>query len=212
MTSHDTMAEVAVLRAPSTAPAPAAAHPATTDPAPPVTPVAPIAPHRAQLRALLRERTGLSDLQVADMEIGIFNWALTRADELRVTRSWTNPRFVMLYDGKARNVLANVDGDAYVQNKRLLSRLMEGEFKPHDIPTMHPENVFPERWRDVVEMKVRRDEYITTAKIAAMTDAFKCGRCKRRECSYTEIQTRSCDEPATLFIQCLACGNRWRIG
>ena len=44
----------------------------------------------------------------------------------------------------------------------------------------------------------------------AMTDQFKCGRCKSRKCIYYELQTRSADEGMTIFITCLNCGNRWR--
>lgn len=147
-----------------------------------------------------------------DMETGVFNWALVKADEQKVARTWANPRFRMLYEAKARSVLCNADPTSYVGNDRLITRIREGEFKPHDVAGMAPDHVFPERWRSVVEMQVRRDEYITNARPTAMTDQFKCGRCKKSECTYMELQTRSCDEPATLFIQCLACGNRWRLG
>ena len=44
----------------------------------------------------------------------------------------------------------------------------------------------------------------------AMTDQFKCGRCKQRKCTYYELQTRSADEPATIFVTCLDCGKNWK--
>ena len=169
-------------------------------------------PQRASLLAFLVQRTRLPPEQIRDAEIGVFNWALARANERRIARNWRNPRFRALYDSKARSVAANLDPTSYVANDRLIARIDEGEFLPHAVASMPPENVFPERWRDVVEMKVRRDEYISNAKPTAMTDQFKCAHCKKRECSYMELQTRSCDEPATLFIQCLSCGHRWRMG
>jgi transcription elongation factor S-II len=42
------------------------------------------------------------------------------------------------------------------------------------------------------------------------TDRFKCNRCGKRECTYYEMQTRSADEPMTIFVNCLNCGKRWR--
>ncbi len=45
----------------------------------------------------------------------------------------------------------------------------------------------------------------------AMTDEYKCGRCKQRKCKYSQAQTRSADEPMTTFVTCLVCGNRWRF-
>ena len=34
--------------------------------------------------------------------------------------------------------------------------------------------------------------------------------CRARKAIYTEVQTRSADEPMTLFITCLVCGKRWK--
>lgn len=40
---------------------------------------------------------------------------------------------------------------------------------------------------------------------------FQCGKCKQRQVSYSQAQTRSADEPMTTFCECLACGNRWKF-
>lgn len=44
------------------------------------------------------------------------------------------------------------------------------------------------------------------------SNIFECKKCKKRNVSIEEKQTRAADEPATLFITCLECGNTWRIG
>jgi DNA-directed RNA polymerase subunit M/transcription elongation factor TFIIS len=167
---------------------------------------------RAFVVETIRAHTDLDEDSARDMEIGVFNHSLAKADEKRVAKNWRNPRFRSIYESKARSVVCNVDPNGYVGNMRLLKRLHEGEFKPHDIAFMEPGNMFPERWRHALDAKLQRDEYITNARPAAMTDQFRCGRCKKRECSYMELQTRSCDEPASIFVQCHCCGNRWRIG
>ncbi|CAF0947621.1 unnamed protein product [Didymodactylos carnosus] len=43
------------------------------------------------------------------------------------------------------------------------------------------------------------------------TDLIQCGRCKQKNCTYTEAQTRSADEPMTLFVLCNHCGLRWKM-
>lgn len=154
----------------------------------------------------------LSDIQLRDIEIGIFNWSLEKADERRIPRNWNNPRFYELYMSKARSVASNLVPDSYVGNDRLTHRIKDHEFNPHEVVTMSSERVCPERWQTVVDAKIRHDEYISTAKPTAMTDQFLCGRCKKRECSFMELQTRSCDEPASIFVCCLCCGHRWRMG
>ena len=39
---------------------------------------------------------------------------------------------------------------------------------------------------------------------------FRCGRCKSYKTTYYQMQTRSADEPMTVFITCHACDNRWK--
>lgn len=39
---------------------------------------------------------------------------------------------------------------------------------------------------------------------------FKCRRCKGTRTSHYAMQTRSSDEPMTVFVCCLNCGCRWR--
>uniref|UniRef100_A0A673XUF3 Transcription elongation factor n=1 Tax=Salmo trutta TaxID=8032 RepID=A0A673XUF3_SALTR len=44
------------------------------------------------------------------------------------------------------------------------------------------------------------------------TDMFQCGKCRGKNCTYTQVQTRSADEPMTTFVLCNGCGNRWKVG
>ena len=75
---------------------------------------------------------------------------------------------------------------------------------------MSSQELFPEHWKKIMDEKYKRDKMLYEEKHEAMTDAFKCGRCKSRECTYYELQTRSADESMTTFITCLKCGNRWK--
>ena len=43
------------------------------------------------------------------------------------------------------------------------------------------------------------------------TDLLQCGKCKMKNCTYNQIQTRSADEPMTTFVLCNECGNRWKF-
>jgi transcription elongation factor S-II len=40
--------------------------------------------------------------------------------------------------------------------------------------------------------------------------SFICRKCKKERTSFYQMQTRSSDEPMTVFINCLDCGFRWR--
>jgi len=154
----------------------------------------------------------LTEADARDVEVGIFNWTVKTAEERSIPKTWKNFMFHGMYTFKARSVLANLDPESSVGNPRLLDRIREREFFPHDVAFMKPHNVYPERWKKVLDEKMQKDEYIHNEKPASMTDQFKCGKCHKRECIYQELQLRSCDEPVSIFITCLNCGNRWRIG
>lgn len=178
---------------------------------------------RRHLRSVVNRVTNgcledpLSHTVTHDLETGVFNCALERSDVMRVARNWSNPGFVAVYRSVLRSVLSNLDKDCYVGNDTLMHRLLPSHddappVKPGDVAFMRPEDMFPARWVDLVEHLRQRDQFIINSRPGATTDQFKCARCKQRKCSYTELQTRSCDEPATIFVNCHGCGNRWRIG
>lgn len=149
---------------------------------------------------------------IVDLERGVYNWSIDYSTEKGIVKNWENPLFKSVYTDKVRSVLANLT-DTYIGNTRLPKRLVEDkEFLPHDIPYMKPQVAFPERWRDILDIKNKKDAQIGESTLTAMTDQFKCGRCKKRECVYYELQTRSADEPSSIFIRCLNCGHSWRIG
>ena len=166
---------------------------------------------RDDVRSLFRQKVGeAQDRGVEELERGIYNWAIDYCSTKGIVKNWSNPKFKSLYLAKSRSVLANLMPETYVCNQRLLARMLEGEFAPKELAYMRPENVFPEVWKHVLDIKLMRDQY--SEKPEAMTDQYRCGRCKKRECVYQELQLRSSDEPMSLFITCLNCGNRWRLG
>jgi transcription elongation factor S-II len=170
-------------------------------------------PMRDRVRTLLEGIVGV-ERDAINMERSVYNWCLRRADEAsqRIAKNWRNTKFRALYEAKARSVLCNIDPTAYVGNATLLQRVLDGEFEPRDIADVCRERAFPERWKEAVDLKAQREEYIINSKPSSMTDQFKCGRCKNRQTTFVEVQLRSADEPATLFIQCIVCGHRWRLG
>ncbi|XP_053289389.1 transcription elongation factor A protein 3 isoform X2 [Pleuronectes platessa] len=43
------------------------------------------------------------------------------------------------------------------------------------------------------------------------TDLLQCSKCRKKNCTYNQVQTRSADEPMTTFVLCNECGNRWKF-
>lgn len=68
----------------------------------------------------------------------------------------------------------------------------------------------PERWKKLQEMRNAEEQYLY-AKPQRGSTLYKCAKCKDRNTAVTQVQTRSADEPATIFIYCLSCGYQWKI-
>lgn len=145
-----------------------------------------------------------------NIEKGIYNFVIKQSNEKNILKKWDNPRFRTLYVNKSRSVYSNLDEDSYIGNNRLLTRLNEGEFLPHQIAFMDKMHLFPENWKELIDEKYKRDRVLYEIDQGGATDDFKCSRCKQRKCTYYELQTRSADEPMTVFVTCLNCGKRWR--
>jgi transcription elongation factor S-II len=82
--------------------------------------------------------------------------------------------------------------------------------KAHQIAFMTHQEMSPIKWQKLIEDKKIRDETRYDPKLEASTDNFTCRKCKSKECSYYQLQTRSADEPMTTFVTCLDCGKRWK--
>jgi len=146
-----------------------------------------------------------------DLERGVFNWCIEQCESQKIIKNWKNPRFMHLYKDKARSVVSNLSDEGYIANLRLKKRLLDKEFPAHRIPYMKPENVFPERWAAILDTQMKKNMHVFEEKPVAMTNEFKCGKCKEKKCIYQELQVRSADEAMTIFITCLNCGHKWKI-
>jgi len=166
---------------------------------------------RDRVRDIIKSKcVEINEDERIDLERGIFNFTIADAKKRGTHPVWENPDFQTLYAIHARRVVANLDKHSYIQNGRLLKRLREGEFQPHDIPLMTYVELFPEKWSGLIENAIKRETKMLEVDVSMATDMFRCGRCGKRQCTFYEMQTRSADEPMTIFIRCLNCGKQWR--
>jgi transcription elongation factor S-II len=145
-----------------------------------------------------------------NLEKGIYNFTIKTAKQKNIIRNWNNSTFVMLYVDKLKSIMINLNVKSSVENKDLLKKLKNGDCKPHELAFMSCQEMFPEKWKYLVDAKIKRDKKEGEVDLSAATDEFFCFKCKKRKCSYYEMQTRSADEPMTTFVTCLLCGNNWK--
>lgn len=99
------------------------------------------------------------------------------------------------------------------KNPNLRMNFLVGAITPARLAVMTAEEMASDEIKQLREQF--KKEAINDAQLATVqgtkTDLLKCGKCKKRNCTYNQVQTRSADEPMTTFVLCNECGNRWKF-
>lgn len=144
------------------------------------------------------------------IEKSIYNYIIRISKEKNILRNWDNIIFKNLYISKIRSIYSNLKSDSYVQNKGFLEKIKSNDFDINTISDLSVYDIFPENWNELIMIKSKRDKIKYEFKPESMSSNYICRKCKSKETSYYEVQTRSADEPMTQFITCLNCYNHWK--
>jgi len=140
-----------------------------------------------------------------NVEIGIFNYTVQESKLRKIIKKWTNPLFSEIYLSRLRTITYNLK-----HNVELANSVKTKQITHHAFAFITHQEMNPAHWKDKLDQKMKRDKSKCTTNIEASTDLFCCKKCKSKKCTYYELQTRSADESATIFITCLDCGKNWR--
>jgi transcription elongation factor S-II len=144
------------------------------------------------------------DLMATNLEKGVYNYCIKEANSKKIIKKWDNPYFKQLYIDHLRSIFSNL------KNNELLQQIKGGDILPQNLAFMTHQEMNPTHWKKLIDQKIKRDANKFSNKIRASTDMFTCRKCKGSKCTYYELQTRSADEPATIFVTCLDCGKNWK--
>ena len=153
---------------------------------------------RKKLDAIIK-----NEKNTLNLEKGIFNYALKEADQRKIVKKWDNAFFVQIYLNHLRSIMSNLNAD-------ILKQIESGDMKPHQVAFMTHHEMRPDRWATLIDAKIKRDKNKFEVNMSASTDTFTCRKCKGNKCVYYTQQVRASDEPSTIFITCIDCGNRWK--
>jgi len=150
-----------------------------------------------------RHKTSLENI-ATNIEKGVFNYTIRECTFRKLVKKWENPTFTQIYIDRLRMVNSNINSPMIVDG------LCSGDILPQGVAFLTHQEIQPEKWNPLIEKKTKRDASKCDKKVGASTAMFTCSRCKSKNCTYYEMQTRSADEPATIFITCLNCDKHWR--
>lgn len=116
----------------------------------------------------------------------------------------------MRYKNRVRSRVANLKDP---KNPTLRTNFLNGVIAASRLAKMTPEEMASDEMKKLREKFIK--EAIDDAQLATVqgtkTEMLKCGKCKKKNCTYNQLQTRSSDEPMTTFVLCNECGNRWKF-
>ena len=139
----------------------------------------------------------------SNLEKGILNYSIKEAGQKKILKKWDNIHFVQIYLDRLRSIYTNL-------NDTIIEQITNRTIKPHMVAFMTHQELNPDKWSKLIAAKSKRDANKFETNIEASTDTFTCRKCKSKKCTYMSVQTRSADEPSTIFVTCLECGNRFK--
>lgn len=151
---------------------------------------------------------GGDELKARQLEILLFNVTLCTAEKQGIPLVWEEPKVRFKYTTKALSWEYNL---RHPRNPTLGNQVRDGSISLKTFVNMTPYEMFPELWEKHFEQAARRQLQKTIMSSSDGHDgAFTCGKCKSKKTQYVELQTRSADEPATVYVFCSNCSNRWK--
>jgi len=126
-------------------------------------------------------------------------------DKIFEKNKQTNPK----YKAQVRSRLFNLKDK---KNPSLRENVLCGVIKPEKLATMSSEEMASDEIKQmrVQYMKEGVDASQLAIKQGTSSNLLKCGKCRKMNVTYHEMQTRGADEPMTVFVMCNECGNRWK--
>jgi transcription elongation factor S-II len=134
-----------------------------------------------------------------EIESGIFEYCLVYIIEKSLNDSMFRP----VYQYKINDIIKNI-----VMNPEILEHISRKEIKPRMLAYLKPSQLFPDKWSKLLAKKQLKEE---TENNLPTTDLYKCYKCDQRRCTIRFLQTRSSDEPMTIFVTCCNCHNTFTI-
>jgi len=152
-----------------------------------------------------------------NIEISIYKWSV---DHLKTSYNfvnvnfedkqpiWENKFFKFAYLRKTRSILFNL---THVDNIQFKEKILSNEISTRVIADLKPHEIYPDLYKKIFQKEKRIEEKNKEEKLKYQNlNGVECLKCKSKNTTHYELQTRSADEPMTVFYTCCDCENRWK--
>lgn len=150
-------------------------------------------------------RKGATNIQAKDMEKGVLDYLKDECkkrkfDEIR----WSDIRVRRLYIRKANMVVNNMP--------KILEKVNRNDIESVSVAKLSHYDIDSTLWEPIMNRIKQRE---ICSMIADNEDQYegllKCEQCGSMNTRYVTVQTRSADEPETVFASCKDCNANWTM-
>jgi len=127
------------------------------------------------------------------IEESIYNFSVDYSNTNNINNLLDN-----IYNNKADDILGYLNYNSYLKNS-----ILKNKINPEDLAFLKSEELSPDLYESIIkkrELEEYKKNHITGSNV------FTCSKCNKANCSITQKQMRSADEPPTTIVKCLECG------
>jgi len=134
-----------------------------------------------------------------DIEKGVFEHSLVYVKTNNINKKLVSS----VYNYKISSLIRTMK-----LNEELISDIKNFIIKPRMLAFFQPSQLYPKNWKTILAKQQLTQEKQNTL---PTTDMYKCRKCGMKKCTVSFLQTRSIDEPMTIFVCCVSCKAVWTV-
>lgn len=141
-----------------------------------------------------------------EIERGCFNAVIEACkNDTSIIRNWARPAFRDMYSDRIYTLAISIDSTSSIVKSGFndVVELLKHNPQLETLGRLSVAELLPRAYKAETDAVAIRAMQGVKEKVSNL---FRCPNCKMNECTYRQVQTRSLDEPATIFCTCLKCG------
>ena len=165
---------------------------------------------RAFVTARYAELLGLPEEHplCVNLEKSTHNWAVKRPESFHDVPATDNPRHMSRYKHKFLEIQKNLKCSPTLKQRIVSGQLKTSKVFELPLESLWPGGPYAKAKEEGIKRAMAKDYNIANEK--DYKGLFRCNKCKGYKTTYYELQTRSADEPMTVFVTCHVCRITWK--
>ena len=141
---------------------------------------------------------------VQNLEKHTTNWAYYRSVN---DKSY---KYFQRYKHKFLSICFNLK-----KSSNLKERILNGDIKTSAVINLSPQGLWPDgpcakMAETIADAEMKKQHAANYMHDKDYKGLFRCGKCRGYKTTFYQMQTRSADEPMTVFVTCHTCNIRWK--